>query len=47
MQAYNIDYCAIVHGFKRKNEKDNQEDQEDHLPTDRLIGNAISILALI
>ena len=23
MQAYNIDYCAIVHGFKRKNEKVN------------------------
>jgi hypothetical protein len=44
MQAYNIDYCAIVHGSKRRNEKDNQE---DHLLTDGLIGNTISILALI
>jgi hypothetical protein len=43
MQAYNIEYCAIVHGFGRKNEKDNQE---DHLLTDGLMGNAISTLGL-
>jgi hypothetical protein len=42
MQAYNIEYCAIVHGFRRKNEKDNQE---DHLLTG-LMGNANSTLGL-